>query len=230
MRKTSFVLATLAAAFAAGCGQADEDRSPTGTPSVARLACGEQGARVATPAVQPQRDGLHLELTNETPGEAHLTLERNPSDAVGVAAPPGTANHVLTIGPGTWTATCYEHGGSLRTGVLEVVDTGIWISTRLADCETPESTHGDPPRRIRAGEGELAEIARGALDDFVDLEPGYTLERAGYPEEDGAIFRARSDGRTVATMSFYPDGSGGWLEGEATACADAGPFEQEPGS
>jgi hypothetical protein len=230
MARTALALAVLTATLPAACGQADDDRGPATAPDLAQLVCGEGGARVLTPRAEARRDGLHLEVTNETAREVHLTLERSPSDAVGTAAPPGPSMHVLTIGPGAWTATCYGNGGSLRTGVLEVVETGIWVSTELADCETPESTHGDPPRRIRASEEELAEVARRALDAFVDLEPGYALERAGYPDQVATVFRARSGGRTVATMSFYPDGSGWWVEGDATTCGDPGPFEQEPGS
>ncbi len=222
------MLATLTASLMAACGQAG-DGGGRAAPDGARLVCGDDGARVLTPRAEARRDGLHLEVTNETAREMHVTLERSPSDADGAPAPPGTATHVLTIGPGEWTATCYGEGASLRSGMLEVVDTGIWVSTRLADCETPEATHGDPPRRIGADEGELAEFARRALDDLVGLEPGYALERAGYPEQKEAIFRARSDGRTVATMSFYPDDSGAWFEGQATACGDLGQSEGEPG-
>ena len=48
------------------------------------------------------------------------------------------------------------------------------------------------------------------------------IEPAGYPVQAEAIFRARKDGSTVATMSFRPDDAGGWLEGEARSCPDEG--------
>ena len=215
-------------ALAAGCGGATGDNGSRSAPDLARIACDEAGVGVLTARVQARLDGLHVELANGTGGEAHVTLERSPSNAVGVGGSPGTSAHVLTIGPGTWTATCYGEGGSLRTAALEVVDTGIWVSTELTGCETPQATHGDPPQRIRAEEGELAELARLALDELVDLEPGFVLERAGYPEQAEAVFRARSDDRTVVTMSFYPDGPGSWVVGEATECGDVEP-NPEPG-
>ena len=216
----------LGAALLVACGRGEEGGAPA--PELARIACSDEGARVLTPRAEPRPDGLHVELTNETAREVHVTLERGPSAGIGLPGPPGAFTHVLTIGPGEWTATCYGDSGSLRTAALEVVDTGIWVSTELTDCETSESTHGDPPRRIDPGEGELVDVARRALDDFLDLEPGYTLERAGYPEQAEAVFRARGHDRTIATMSFWPDGSGGWVEGEATTCPERG-GSPEPG-
>jgi hypothetical protein len=223
-----FAAATLAGTLAAACGAGPAGNGFEPAPDLARLVCGEDAARVLTERVQARPDGLHLEITNETAGEVHVTLERNPSEAVGAAGAPGTSTHVLTIGPGTWTVTCYADGGSLQPGAFELVDTGIWVSTRLSDCETPQAEHGDPPRPIRPKEGELAEVARRALESSVDLEPGYVLERAGYPEQAEAVFRARSGERVVATMSFYPDDSGGWLEGDAAECGDFEGSNPEP--
>jgi hypothetical protein len=211
--------AALSAALAAGCGAGPPGNGSEAAPDVARIACGEDGARVLTERVQARPDGVHVEIANETAGEVHVTLERSPSEATGAGGPSGSSEHILTIGPGTWTATCYGGGGSLQTAQLEVVDTGIWISTRL-DCETPTGTHGDPPPRHEAEAGELLELARRALESFFDLEPGATLERAGYPEQREAVFRARSGDRVVATMSFYPNDAGGWTEGQALACDD----------
>jgi len=169
-----------------------------------------------------RNDGLHLEVMNEGNREAHLTLERDSSGGAGVAAPPGTSEHVVAVGPGPWKVTCYEVG-PVASATVELVDTGIWVSTELDDCEFPESSHGDPPRKVADDRSELPELARRGLEDLAGLEPGYEVEPAGYPEQEEAIFRARRDGRTIGTMSFYPDGEGGWLEGSATACADSGP-------
>jgi hypothetical protein len=224
MRTTAFVLAAFAGAFAAGCGQGDEDGVRAGTPAVASLACGSAGTRVLTPLVQAQPDGLHLELTNETARAIHFTIERDSSGGVGGEAPPGTSEHVLPVGPDEWAVTCYVEGGdSAGTPTFELVDTGIWVSTELTDCETPESSHGDPPRRVTDEKRELLEFARRGLEDFLGLAPGYVIEPAGYPEQEGAIFRARRDDRTVATISFYQDDADGWFEGEATACSDPAP-------
>lgn len=218
-------IAALAATLAAGCGPADEDdvRRPGTAADVLRVTCGEDGARVRELVVEASPDGLHLQVTNETAREVHFTVERASRGGAGGAAPPGTSEHVLTIGPGEWTVTCYvESEGSAGPAAFELVDTGIWVSTEIDDCEFPESAHGDPPRKVTDDENELPELARRGLEDLVGLAPGYTVEPAGYSEQREAIFRARREGRTIGTMSFYPDGRGGWLEGAATACSDLG--------
>ncbi len=160
-------------------------------------------------------------MTNEADGETHVTIERDPSDAAGVEAPPGASEHVLAVGPGDWVVTCYVgEAGAGGGAAVEVVDTGIWVSTDLTDCEIEEAMHGDPPRRVATDRSELAALARSSLESFVGVEPGAVVEPAGYPEQAEAIFRAQKDGRIVATMSFYPGDAGGWLEGEARACPD----------
>jgi hypothetical protein len=223
MRKRTLAVAALAATLAAGCGQADEDgnRRPGSAAEVVRVTCGDEGARVLTPLVEAQPDGLHVQVTNETAREVHFTLERDSRGGAGGAAPPGTSGHVFAVGPGEWAVTCYVEGGdSAGMPRFELVDTGIWVSTEIDDCEIPESSHGDPPMRVADDRNELPELARRGLEAFTGLEPGYDLEPAGYPQQEAAIFRARRDDRTIATISFYEDDAGGWFEGEATACAD----------
>ena len=224
MRRIALPTVVLAAAVAAGCGAGPDERRQAGPlAEVARIACDRDGARVLTPEVNPQRDGLHLQVTNETAREVHFTVERDSRGGAGGAAPPGISEHVFTIGPGEWTVTCYvESAGSAGPAAFELVDTGIWVSTEIDDCEIPESSHGDPPRKVTDDASELPELASRGMEDLVGLAPGYAVEPAGYPEQRDAIFRARRDGRTIGTMSFYPDGRGGWLEGAATACADLG--------
>lgn len=185
-----------------------------------RVTCGDQGTRVLTPVVEAQPDGLHLSVTNETVSEVHVTVERAPSGGAGAEAPPGTSEHVLTVGPGDWVATCYVAAAGPNGKAFELVDTGIWVSTDLTDCEVAEAAHGDPPRRVAIDRNDLAGLVRPTLESFVDLEHGAVIEPAGYPEQAEAIFRARSDGRTIATMSFYRDDAGGWVEGEARSCPD----------
>jgi hypothetical protein len=222
MWKTALALGVVTAALAAACGGGKDVRPAETASSIARVTCAEEGTRVVTPVVQAQRDGVHLELRNETDGEAHVTIERGPSGGVGAAGPPGISSHVLAIGPGTWTATCYESVDTVQGATFELVDTGLWVSTEIDDCESPASTHGDPPARVADDESELPEHARSMLEASVGLEPGYEVEPAGYPDQRAKIFRARVDGKTVATASFNPDEAGGWMEGDVTYCDEFG--------
>jgi hypothetical protein len=218
MQGKALALAALAA-LVVGCGREEDGPRPGAQADVARVTCGDEGARVLTPVVEAQPDGLHLAVTNETDRELHVTVERDSSGGAGAEAPAGTSEHVLTVGPGEWVVTCYV--GSAPTGkTFELVDTGIWVSTDLTDCGSVEAMHGDPPRRVANDRNDLVDLARSTLESFVALEPGSVIEPAGYPEQTEAVFRARREGRTVATMSFYPDDAGGWVEGEARSCAD----------
>ena len=206
-----------------GCGQQESPRGTGAHADTVRMRCEEAGFEVLTPVVQAQLDGLHLAVVNETARAAHVTIERGPSDGTGLEARAGSSEHVAAVGPGDWVATCYLDGGAgaaVGSAPFEVVDTGIWVSTELTDCETEESTHGDPPRRVATDQSELAALARSSLESFVSIDPDVVIEPAGYPEQAEAVFRAREDDRTVATMSFYPDDEGGWLEGEARSCPD----------
>jgi hypothetical protein len=223
MRRGTVVLVLLAAAFAGGCGRGDELGGTWPSAAVARAECSTDGARVSTAAVRAQRDGLHVDMANTTGGEVHFTLERGSSGGAGATAPPGRSEHVFPVGPGAWVVTCYaEGGGTTDSARFELVDTGVWVSTEIADCETPESSHGDPPRKVADDRGELPELARRGLEDAVGLAAGDVVEPAGYPGQREAIFRARHDGRTIATVSFSPEEGGGWLEGETTTCSDLG--------
>lgn len=222
MRRVALPI-VLAAAVAAGCGaEPDEGRQPGPLAVVARIACDQNGARVLTPEVKPQRDGLHLEMTNETAGEVHVTIERD-REAAGEAAPPGRSEHVWPVGPGEWAATCYVAGGDGgEPPTFELSDPeGLWVSTELTDCELPESSHPDFGEGAAGERGEPVEIAARAL--AYDLAPGDVVERAGYPEQDPPVFRGRRGDRTIATISLSGDGSGGWLQGETTTYADPQP-------
>jgi hypothetical protein len=222
MRRSALALVGLAGILAVGCGQQEEQRRSGAQADVVRVTCGQRGTEVLTPVVQAQLDGVHLAVTNETARAAHVTIERGPSDAAGFEAPPGASEHVLAVGPGDWVLTCYagEAGAATEPAPVEVVDTGIWVPTELTDCETEEATHGDPPRRVTTDRGELVALARRSLESFVSIDADVVIEPAGYPEQAEAIFRARKDDRIVATMSFYPDDAGGWLEGDARSCPD----------
>jgi hypothetical protein len=133
----------------------------------------------------------------------------------------GTSSDVVALGPGQWTLSRDPAGaGSGNPATLDVVDGGIWVSTDLSDCALPEALHGDPPRTLTAEEGGIVELARQGLEGLTTLEPGDVIEPAGYPEQREAVFAARRDGKTMATISLSPAGEGRWIEGEVKACAD----------
>jgi hypothetical protein len=221
MRGKALALAALTSALVAGCGQEGESRRPESEQEVARVTCGDGRARVLTPLAQAQSDGVHIEVTNETGRAAHFTIERDPDGATAIEAPAGTSSDVVALGPGQWTLSCDPGGaGSGNPATLDVVDGGIWVSTDLSDCALPEALHGDPPRTLTAEEGGIVELARQGLEGLTTLEPGDVIEPAGYPEQREAVFAARRDGKTMATISLSPAGEGRWMEGEVKACAD----------
>ena len=136
---------TLAAALGlTGCGAGDET-SPAGStgdsepeaalPDVARVVCEPDGTRLDTQSVRPQRDGVHLDVVNETGEDRSISVLDPQGGGLGEGAPAGTSTMVVALGPGTLEVTCSDPLAAVEQGSpLEVVDEdGLWISTNL-DC------------------------------------------------------------------------------------------------
>ena len=98
-------------------------------------------------------------------------------------------------------------------------DLGLDGDRRLRDSRVRPRGPAEKGDRRR----ERAPRAR-ASETRLPRGPGArVLGRArGLPGAEGGDLPRRRDGRTIGTMSFYPDGQGGWLEGSATACSDLG--------
>lgn len=226
-----FALLVLAAALALpACGAGEEagpgateaepePPQPAALPSLARVVCDEEGATVETPEVKPRRDGLHLEIVNETAGERSFSLS-GPSSGLGFGVPPGSTMQVVDLDPGTLTVTCTDPAAEPGPGgeSLELVDEdGIWVSTRLA-CAEQFSQAIDYIQGATGETHDPLEAARKAAEGFT-LEPDDVFELAGYPEAEVARVRLVRDGEPLAVVDLVDDGGGKWLVSTVTGCS-----------
>lgn len=227
----TFLLAAALALPACGAGQevvpagSTESREPEAVlPDVARVVC-ESGRAptVETPAVRPQRDGVHIDFVNETGKVLGFSIEDPSEGGLGAGAPPGTSAHVVDLHPGTVTIACYddatEDGSEVPGSSLEIVDQdGVWISTRLTcSSDTAFSQTADYIQGAR-GEADPLEAARKALEHY--MQPDDVVEPAGYPDTEVRIYRLVRTGDVLATVSLWDDGAGGWLPDTVTGCGE----------
>lgn len=228
MKALALVL-VLAAAVVAGCGQTQSQGDSTQgrahaepLPDVALVECTVNGARVRTPTVRPQPDGVHLRITNDTGSELAFSADDAEHGGQGASAPSGSVSYVWALPPGKLSVKCTNDQADpseIEGTELTVVDEeGLWVSTSLyPGCH--EASTGTADYGVGAkGEGEdPVAIARKAFGNQ-GLKAGDVVERAGYPEGDETIVRVVRSGDVIATMSFLSDGAGGWLPENTTRC------------
>ena len=202
-----------------GGGAESTEPEPTALPEVARLVCDEDGARLDTPSVRPQVDGVHFDVENKTDAERSLSISNPQGTGVGLGVPPGSSRQVLDVEPGNVTVSCSDPAVEPGPGeTLEVVDEdGVWVSTRL-ECEEQFSQVVDYIQGATGETSDPLQAARKAVEGF-GLEPHDTFERAGYPETETARVRMVRDGEPIAVVDLIDDGSGKWLVSMVTGCS-----------
>jgi hypothetical protein len=225
----AFVPLILVAALVAGCGQSGAEpdvttQQPEAAPltDVARIECEVNGARVLTPHVRPQSDGLHLEVGNDTGTELEFSVEDSKTGGQGASAPSGSVDYVWALPPGPLFVKCTNDEADpseVEGAALEVVDEeGVWASTSLADsCSEASTWTADYGVGAHGEKGAPVDIAR-ELFEKQGLEADDVVEPAGYPDGDETIVRVTRSGDVIATMSFVSDGTGGWLPENTTRC------------
>jgi hypothetical protein len=220
------LLVALALALA-GCGTAEEPADPAEPATAAAAAtavvvCGADGASVATPEVAAGRNGVRVEIRNETDAERVVHVQ-SAGLVQGEGFPVGTHTRVWALPPGPATVTCDETAGDPGEedgAAFEVVDPdGLWVSTEL-DCDEVSVAMPDYEAGTPGSKGEPADVVRSGTD--VPLEESDVVEPAGYPGlEDAPVVRIVRDGRVVGTVTLMPTEDGGWLVSTVTRCADA---------
>jgi hypothetical protein len=229
MKLFILALAILGVALAAGCGQGHTEPAPIAPrteadvlPEVAKIECAVNGAHVLTARVQPQSDGVHLEVRNNTGTELAFTAEDSKTGGQGASAPTGSVEYVWSLSPGKLFVKCTNDEADpseVKGAEIEVVDEGgLWVSTSLADsCTEASISTPDYGVGTQGEKGDPVDIAR-RLFEKQGLEPGDVVEPAGYPDGDETIVRVTRSGGVIATMSFLSDGAGGWLMENTNLC------------
>jgi hypothetical protein len=224
------VLLVVALLGLTACGAGDDDEAgggaeatepePTSTlPEVARLVCDEDGARLDTPSVRPQVDGVHFDIDNKTDAQRSLSISNPQGTGVGMGVPPGPSRQVLDVEPGSVTISCSDPAVEPGPGeTLEVVDEdGVWVSTRL-ECEEQFSQVVDYIQGATGETSDPLQAARKAVEGF-GLEETDVFERAGYRGAETARVRMVRDGEPIAVVDLIDDGKGKWLVSMVTGCS-----------
>lgn len=208
-------------ALARNLGGNDDVRIEPGdasAPAVARVECSEAGARVLTPHVRVQRDGVHVVLENPGP-PVMFALEGRGGSFSGGAEGPETQMMTGELQAGIVTVKCYaetEDPTTIEGSTFEVVDPDEIFVAYAPDCPEPNTAVLDYGPGLAGEEGDPVEIARSHLGPQV--EDGDTVERAGYPEGPPAVVRVVRDGGVVANVRMFSGIEGGWFVIDITTC------------
>jgi hypothetical protein len=196
---------------------------PPPVPDAALVVCDGTTTSVETPVVQPRRDGLHLFVNNTSDRDLGIAFDGIGGDNADMG------RHELVwaaIPPGELRLQCSADGASEGSwATLEVRDVaGVWSPVEL-DCPSGGVAGGGA---VVSGDFDAAPGARGIEDPIAatrarfarDLLPGDEVAVGGYPAAETRIVTVTRDGRVVASVSYAPDGHGGWLEDAYQACDD----------
>jgi hypothetical protein len=226
--------AVLAAAFLAGCGQGAPEQQPRteaaadGLPDVALIDCAVNGAHVLTPRVQPQADGLHLRIENDTGSELSFSADDPEHGGRGAGAPSGSVSYVWPLPPGTLSVKCTNDQADPSevpgTDLTVVDEAGVWVSTDLDPaCEQFSTANADYGVGAKGDPGDPVAVARKQFERD-GLKSGDVVERAGYSGGEETMVRVTRAGKVVATMLLDSDGAGGWLPSMTTVCTEPPSF------
>lgn len=184
--------------------------SPAAIPAVAQVTC-DPGARVLTPKVAAQADGVHVRIDNRTDTTSYFRLDhlgagKSEPGELGssgdLRVPRGSKIMVWIIPPGPAAVSCVG-GGDVTPAPIRILDPAHgYVPIEIPSCGAARVTtyqvyfplefdHPDEPVEI------VRERMRG-------LKPDDVVERAGYPEQSHAWVRVLRDDRVVALVNFGP--------------------------
>ncbi len=195
-------------------------------PNVARVECGPAGAVVVTPEARPQRDGIHLDITNT--GTKALMFHVVIPDFGGFVerAEPGANTFTVSdLRPDAYEVRCFAEDElnpqNEPAAALQITDQdGVWKDLTVA-CPAglrEESAFFDAAPGLRGEDGTAEEVARRHLGEAV--HEGDVVEIGGYPQAANPVVRVVRDGRVVAAVYVFPVIEGGWLVQNLTWCVD----------
>jgi hypothetical protein len=225
-----FASAVLAAFLVlTGCGTSDG--TADNATALAEIRCETSATVTQAAPVGVQPDGVHLRVENVT--DRAMAVYRLAAGEIGplVEADIGVTDAVSTAAPGPWAVLCVS-GNRYPVeddpwAALEVVDPdGIWVPDVL-ECETITGVHPDYRADFEGGtlrgvEGDPVEMSRASIAGAgFPVQDDDVLERAGYPEAEGALVRVVRSGSIVAIGRWQQDGRGGWIDRGAEYCEEA---------
>lgn len=182
-------------------------------PNVGHIQCTAEGETILqTPIVQPQDDGVHLQVTSAGAGFIYTQDPSNPDRNWGqdLANKNGVSNVLLPIPPGDEVvAACFESesarnefGHIMQAGnypSIQVTDSaGAWVSLDLS-CPSSETITVLDQEAI-ASEADPSAVVRSSLGG---LRASDVIEPAGYPGWTHPLhLRILRNGVTVGSIEY----------------------------
>jgi hypothetical protein len=162
-------------------------------PTKATITCNANGTEVAASKVQPQEDGVHFAVSNQTGKVGRFSVAGYGSRRL----VEGESEIVFPVPPGTVRVRC-GHRLPQNLAAIDVIDvSGVWRSPHL-DCAHP-SFYAITDQSPETGIG-LVGAARERMHGLTDQDQ---VQTAGYPSAKGTRYaRVVQDGKVVASLSF----------------------------
>jgi hypothetical protein len=144
---------------------------------VGRVVCAKEGARVVTPAVAAQVDGLHLQVVNVGKDRRYEVSSRGVPGSgpiTGVLPADGVVDLQLALAPGEVEFACLRAGtGERLVALFELQDPAeLWTPDRLA-CAEPDSGVFETDYAVEPFEKTARRALPGIQDADVLAKPGY---------------------------------------------------------
>ena len=178
------------------------------TPDTAVVRCLESRTEVATPIVNTQADGLHIEVQNAGGSQALVVVggwERDRIFTIPIADQ--MASIVVPVRPGHVQISCRSNAetedadpfSDRLAGGLQLQDPAGHFLPYAPSCDSSEEVPIVPPKVFVIPSGEA--FVRGNLSGVLRSD---TVERAGYLEgrNDEGPWRIVRDGEVVAQVDF----------------------------
>ncbi len=178
------------------------------TPDTAVVRCLESRTEVATPIVNTQPDGLHIEVQNPWGSQALVVVggwERDRTFTIPIEDQ--MASIVVPVRPGHVQISCRSNAETENAdpfsdrlaGGLQLQDPAGHFLPYAPSCDSSEEIPIVPPRDFVQPAGEA--FVRGNLSGVLNSD---TVERAGYLEgrNDEGPWRIVRDGEVVAQVEF----------------------------
>ena len=207
--KTTTVALLLAVTTACASPDARPPAAPRDDPE-AVLVCGRSKARLETPTVEAQPDGVHLVVKNTSGGDAGFFFDsRGAAGGRNAFAP--RSEHVLEAPPGKLKVGCYFPGPDSPQSkelTIQVRDPNGYYTDVTLDC---------PGNTVGAGIPEYAPGSRGEKGDPVELteedyaKPGDEVRSVGYRDDRSVSVAVVRNGRAVRIIDWGRAGRGRWL-------------------
>lgn len=185
---------------------------------VAEFTCDEGELTPTRSVVAAQPDGVHVAVTNNTDVIAAISVGDLGGDGV---APHERGETVWQLPPGSATVSCSvessDFGGVASSASITVVDpSGLYVPAEL-ECANGQQ-YGQGTAYEEGSTGIAGDPVQVARDHVSGLEFDDLVETGGYPQAERPLVRIVRDGAVVATVTFFDDGSGGWLVDTIEGC------------